>query len=168
MFSFFRSQTGYTSVEDEEELKLGGGFPSRAHHVTVNISLYSIILLAVLFLSSIISTWILFFDARHISQHGSVPLVANGLNPFASHGFTPFTSTAPSWVCQRPTIRREWRTLSEPEKLNYITAVKCLATKPSKLRNTGTLYDDFAWVHKYLSSGSKLVFSRFDMLCMVY
>ena len=50
--------------------------------------------------------------------------------------------------CIRPSIRREWRTLDRSDKEEYITAVQCLATKPSKLRENGTLYDDFPWVHK--------------------
>ena len=147
MISFFKSQKGYSPVEDEEELKLGGDSMSRSNRMTFKIGRYSVVVLAVLLISSIASTWVLFFDARRSAQHDPAFFVFNGLNPTSS--------IEPSWVCQRPTTRREWRTLSEPEKVNYVTAVKCLATKPSKLRNTGTLYDDFAWVHKYLSSGSK-------------
>ena len=100
------------------------------------------LLITVLFLLSAIPTLILVFGGRLSSQHDTVILASNG----------------PSWVCQQPTTRREWRTLSEPEKLDYVTAVKCLATKPSKLRNNGTLYDDFPWVHKHLSSNSAFLF----------
>ena len=49
--------------------------------------------------------------------------------------------------------------LTTPERQDYVTSVRCLANKPSKLRNNGTLADDFAWIHKYLTtSGTSLTF----------
>ena len=150
MFSFLQAKSGYTTVRDgtyDEELKLGGDSWSRSGNVTIKTSLCSMLLLTILFLSSIFSTLLLFFDARHSSQHDMMPFASNG----------------PSWTCHRPVARREWRTLGEPEKLEYLAAVKCLATKPSKLRNNGTLYDDFPWVHKYLTSSSSLIFSLLSL-----
>ena len=139
MLSIFRSKFGYSSVEDnidEEDLKLGNDSYHHSNGVTVKIGPNSVLLLAVLLLSSIVSTWIQAFNTR-------LPLLQKTVTP---------TSHEPSWVCQRPTTRREWRTLSEPERLDYVAAVKCLAHRPSKLHNNGTLYDDFPWVHKELSS----------------
>jgi hypothetical protein len=50
--------------------------------------------------------------------------------------------------CFRPEIRREWRTLSRADRNEYIAAVQCLATLPSKVHNNGSLYDDFPRVHQ--------------------
>ncbi|KAG9250118.1 uncharacterized protein F5Z01DRAFT_428292 [Emericellopsis atlantica] len=49
--------------------------------------------------------------------------------------------------CAHPVVRKEWRTLSTPEKHNYIDAVLCLATKPSEIGLGTTRYDDFAYSH---------------------
>lgn len=57
--------------------------------------------------------------------------------------------------CTNPGQRREWRTLSTAEQEEYISAVKCLATKPSRLNLTTTLYDDFPYVHNELNSNSQ-------------
>ena len=138
MFPFLKSKLSYSTVEDgdcEEELKLGGVSQSKPRPC-------SLLLITIVFLLSVIPTLILVFDRGLSSQHDTVILASNGQ----------------SWVCQQPTTRREWRTLSKPERFDYVTAVKCLATKPSKLRNNGTLYDDFPWVHKHLSSKSTFVF----------
>ena len=58
--------------------------------------------------------------------------------------------------------------LSHPEQLDYVTAVKCLATKPSKLRNNGSLYDDFPWVHKQLSSNSAFIFPSLSFFTLEF
>ena len=58
------------------------------------------------------------------------------------------TPSSMSVACVQPATRREWRTLSTPDKDAYIKAVQCLATRPSKLLENGTMYDDFPWVHK--------------------
>lgn len=50
-------------------------------------------------------------------------------------------------VCQQPAVRREWRALSGTERLEYLRAVKCLSSIPSKICN-GTLHDEFAYVHR--------------------
>jgi tyrosinase len=46
-------------------------------------------------------------------------------------------------------VRREWRTLSKPDRRAYIAAVKCLQTKPSLLSFPGSksLFDDFVAIH---------------------
>lgn len=58
-------------------------------------------------------------------------------------------------ACTSPGQRREWRSLSTAEQEEYISAVKCLATKPSRLNLTSTLYDDFPYVHNELNSNSQ-------------
>jgi hypothetical protein len=51
--------------------------------------------------------------------------------------------------CSSPTIRKEWRSLSAIEKEDYLTAVKCLTIKQSKLSKVkgDTLYNDFPYLH---------------------
>lgn len=56
--------------------------------------------------------------------------------------------------CRSPSIRREWRELSEEEKGEYINAVQCLRAIPSELEPTRAIYDDFPWVHSRIGSGS--------------
>lgn len=51
-------------------------------------------------------------------------------------------------VCAHPAIRREWRTLSRGDRREYIAAVQCLSTQPSKVHTNGSLYDDFPRVHQ--------------------
>ena len=52
-----------------------------------------------------------------------------------------------SIACREPVIRREWRALSDGEKSDYIAAVQCLRSSPSRLGLNQTLYDDFPYVH---------------------
>ncbi|TFK70685.1 Di-copper centre-containing protein [Pluteus cervinus] len=76
---------------------------------------------------------------------------------------TTSTSTAtptPS-TCTQPAQRAEWRTFTATQKATFLTAVKCLASKPhwSQLQQnntgpdippmdtSGSLYDDFVWIH---------------------
>ncbi|KAM0812088.1 hypothetical protein AB5N19_14405 [Seiridium cardinale] len=53
--------------------------------------------------------------------------------------------------CIQPAERREWRTLLDSERENYVAAVKCLTTKPSKLGLATSLYEDFPWIHARLN-----------------
>ena len=55
-------------------------------------------------------------------------------------------SLAPT-VCTDPVVRREWRGLSEAERGDYIEAVQCLRSSPSRLGLNQSLYDDFPYVH---------------------
>lgn len=50
-------------------------------------------------------------------------------------------------TCNRTQYRREWRSLSYGEKLEYIQAVQCLTQTPSRLGQNQSLYDDFPYVH---------------------
>lgn len=52
--------------------------------------------------------------------------------------------------CRNPKIRSEWRTLSDPDKLAYIDAVKCLHQKPSRLQRNASRLDDFPWIHQHI------------------
>ena len=71
--------------------------------------------------------------------------LAAGLLPVLStrEGLQQNTQVA----CQSPSVRREWRTLSDNEKGDYVRAVWCLKTIPSRVGANWTLYDDFPWVH---------------------
>ncbi|KAF8683253.1 Common central domain of tyrosinase [Rhizoctonia solani] len=55
--------------------------------------------------------------------------------------------------CSSPAVRKEWRDLDPAVQQNYISAVKCLATKPARVNgySGATLYDDFATVHMMLA-----------------
>lgn len=54
--------------------------------------------------------------------------------------------------CQRPSIRREWRTLSNAQRSEYIDAVKCLQSSPSLLNRSQNVsrFDDFPWLHQHV------------------
>ncbi|ORY67562.1 uncharacterized protein BCR38DRAFT_427482 [Pseudomassariella vexata] len=54
--------------------------------------------------------------------------------------------------CTAPAQRTEWRSLPVVQREEYISAVQCLASKPSKLGLNSTLYDDFPYVHNQLNS----------------
>ena len=143
MFPFSNPKTSYSRIhdadyEDGEKLRLGGDAMSRSNHVIIKTGFFSVLVITILFLSSIISTWVALFGFRQRSPFEAPRIHSNG----------------PAWVCQRPETRREWRMLSTPERQDYVTSVRCLAQKPSKLRNNGTLADDFAWIHKYLTTSS--------------
>ena len=72
----------------------------------------------------------------------------------------PLTSATPTPIyrrsnCTNPTLRKEWRTLSRDEQINYVEAVNCLTTKPSRIGLSSPLYDDFPYVHNQLNNESK-------------
>ncbi|MBW0532115.1 hypothetical protein O181_071830 [Austropuccinia psidii MF-1] len=54
--------------------------------------------------------------------------------------------------CPQIRVRREWRRLSSSSQASYIRAVKCLTTRPSRLRTRYNLrhYDDFQYIHSTL------------------
>ena len=148
MLSFWKNKTDYSSVEDDEynsELKLGGGTQFLSRNIIIKTGSWSLLLIVVLFLSSIVSSWVLFFNVKHSPQQDIGSIV----------------SVQPSLFCQQAPTRREWRTLTVVEQHDYVRAIRCLATKPSKLGKNGTLYDDFPWVHKHTSSYSTFSFSAF-------
>ncbi|KAL9106901.1 MAG: hypothetical protein Q9227_008149 [Pyrenula ochraceoflavens] len=63
-------------------------------------------------------------------------------------------STIASSRCQVPVKRREWRTLSDTEKKDYLDAVVCLTKTPSVVSENQTLYDDFPFVHIQAGKGA--------------
>jgi hypothetical protein len=46
-------------------------------------------------------------------------------------------------ACTNAVLRKNWHSTTQAEKTSYINAVKCLATKPSIIGLSTTLYDDF-------------------------
>ncbi|KAH8900922.1 Di-copper centre-containing protein [Thozetella sp. PMI_491] len=54
-------------------------------------------------------------------------------------------------TCRKPYARKEWRTLSNSERQEYIDAVKCLQNRPSQTSATwkgaSSRYDDFVALH---------------------
>lgn len=129
---FRRSLPWYSSIQDSddvEELKGMDQQPSSSRQATIQVKLCWVLVLTILFSFFTASGWILFFSHVFWWNHSTTP-------------------TGISHECLQPAIRREWRTLSDLEKDEYITAVQCLQMKPSALRNNGTTYDDFPWVHE--------------------
>ena len=57
-------------------------------------------------------------------------------------------------TCVNPVKRVEWRELDAALQTQYIDAVLCLKTKPSKLGVNTTRYDDFPYVHTHLDKSS--------------
>ena len=57
--------------------------------------------------------------------------------------------------CKYPRVRREWRTFSTSQKINYINAVKCLQHQPSDIDIGGSLLDDFPYTHRAVGHMSK-------------
>lgn len=51
--------------------------------------------------------------------------------------------------CLHPSVRKEWRTLNQKEKLSYISAAQCLTRTPSTyLRHQNvSIHDEFALLH---------------------
>jgi hypothetical protein len=69
---------------------------------------------------------------------------------------TTFPASRANQECQRPAFRREWRTLNDHEKRDYIRAVQCLRDVPSRVGTKYSLYEDFAYVHAQGSGISML------------
>ncbi|TEY24755.1 hypothetical protein BOTCAL_1364g00020 [Botryotinia calthae] len=130
---FFSKRQSYISLEnpEDEEAKIGN-YPHSQNEkkTTVEINLSGIIVIVLLLTLSITSIWALFI--QNIIHWSAVA--------------TP--SITFSTKCVSPPVRREWRTLSTSARERYIDAVQCLTTKPSRVRNNGSLYDDFPYIHQ--------------------
>lgn len=55
-------------------------------------------------------------------------------------------------LCDTPSMRKEWRTLTPPEQQSYISAVQCLMDKPPRMvvhhgDNRTSRYDEFVHAH---------------------
>jgi tyrosinase len=61
------------------------------------------------------------------------------------------TAASAATCCAKTAVRKEWRTLPTREKSEYISAVKCLLSKPSQLTQAypgaRSRFDDFQAVH---------------------
>ncbi|KAH7184575.1 uncharacterized protein B0J16DRAFT_397919 [Fusarium flagelliforme] len=55
-----------------------------------------------------------------------------------------------SKACETAPKRVEWRQMDESARKQYIDAVRCLTTKPSRIGLDTTLYDDFPYIHSQL------------------
>ncbi|KAM0135572.1 hypothetical protein ACHAO1_005121 [Botrytis cinerea] len=122
--------------EVEEQKNNGSRVVVRSTGPTIGLNPAWAVGIVMLLCLSIGSTWAVYFEQRLLFSFKSV-------NGFGSQ-----------WKCVNPATRQEWRTLSGQEKAEYLAAVQCLATKPSRVRNNGTLYDDFPWVHRYTSTST--------------
>ncbi|KAF2855807.1 Di-copper centre-containing protein [Plenodomus tracheiphilus IPT5] len=58
-----------------------------------------------------------------------------------------FPASPADQECQRPAFRREWRTLNDHEKRDYLQAVQCLRDVKSRVGTKYSLSEDFAYVH---------------------
>jgi hypothetical protein len=63
----------------------------------------------------------------------------------------PSSNCPPKSCCARPLIRKEWRALSKQERLDYLSAVKCLMAAPPQLAHlypgSKSRFDDFQAAH---------------------
>lgn len=76
-----------------------------------------------------------------------------GTTLLAYRAFAIAESPSPTTtICREERTRREWRTLSHFEKGDYIQAVNCLSSITSDKIQSGTLYDEFAWLHAGIGS----------------
>ena len=125
MVFFQSSKSKYTSVEKEDlpeydgELQLGG-YPKQK--VQVSFSWLTLGLLLCIPATSVITLFVENAARTHVGR--------------------------PNVACLQPSIRREWRTLDMSDRTSYISAVQCLTSQPSMIRDNGTAYDDFPWVHQ--------------------
>ena len=77
--------------------------------------------------------------------------------------YQPFQRHTPDQkhtTCTSPATRLEWRSLSRDQKQNYLQAVQCLKTKPSRIFGNQTLYDDFPYIHIQIGDYCKVSGAR--------
>lgn len=66
--------------------------------------------------------------------------------------FSSLVSSSDTPTCKDPIVRKEWRTLSAPEKSSYLDAVNCILARPPltpQFNNSGvrSRYDDLLYTH---------------------
>ena len=76
MYPFSKAKTSYSRVEDGdyeegEKLRLGGDAMSRSNHVIIRTGFFSVLVITILFLSSVISTWVMLFASTKGSPRSS-------------------------------------------------------------------------------------------------
>ncbi|KAH8596220.1 hypothetical protein B0O99DRAFT_571195 [Bisporella sp. PMI_857] len=129
MWPLKSDQSSYLPVESESgsEFKCEKQRNRRARIISVNISVFTVVFIVAICLT-------LGFAS------GAGLVWRNRLT-------TNFRATQTK--CSSLRIRREWRSLSISEKEEYITSVKCLTTKQSKLSKKAgdSLYNDFPYLH---------------------
>ncbi|KAK6379302.1 hypothetical protein LTS17_006220 [Exophiala oligosperma] len=101
--------------------------------------------------SSVKKTWVLLSVAFVIFAAAIITSATN--LPYSRRGDGSAGSNAvSSGQCENPSIRREWRDLSDGEKMQYIGAISCLHETPSRLDPEAKLSDDFPWLHFHVGS----------------
>ncbi|KAF7324633.1 Tyrosinase central domain-containing protein [Mycena kentingensis (nom. inval.)] len=108
-----------------------------------------------------IPAWMLFLTSVVLVLLSSVLALLALLAFFALHQ-RPHSNTFVAFEsnqCAHPLVRREWRTLADSEKLDYIAAVQCLQRKPgiTGIHGAKTRFEDFQAVHIVLSEAVHLV-----------
>lgn len=94
------------------------------------------------------------------SASAPTPSPASGSSAVSSSAPASFPSTASasasaSGACSDPYFRKEWRSLSEDEKKDYLDAFQCLIDSPSAIGLNGSLYNDMSWVHNLVAHSSE-------------
>ncbi|KAM0316953.1 hypothetical protein ACHAO8_002756 [Botrytis cinerea] len=112
--------------EVEEQKNNGSRVVVRSTGPTIRLNPAWAVGIVMLLCLSIGSTWAVYFEQRLLFSFKSV-------NGFGSQ-----------WKCVNPATRQEWRTLSGQEKAEYLAAVQCLATKPSRIYENA-LKDDCSY-----------------------
>ena len=92
-----------------------------------------------------------------VSAHAWTPSSTNATDKLARHGLANLKrhhaslNSTTSCNVASATVRKEWLTLSDDEKIAYIDAVKCLMDKPSiagsAIPGARSRFDDFVGVH---------------------
>ena len=96
-------------------------------------------------------------SCSHQEVHRRVPLCITLATLCLTLGFSfgalltgfPYNPVIPQAGCKNLTVRHEWRSLSKDQKSEYLRAVQCLRTFPSRLGLglNQTIYDDFPYVY---------------------
>lgn len=94
------------------------------------------------------------YDSRRIDSGDALREIAKLAYDNTAAGISKPGKRAPGSSCtlSKLRIRKEWRTISKPERRSYIAAVKCLTTAPSLLDPVAfpaskSLFDDFVSIH---------------------
>lgn len=117
----------HDNLEKGDESFLHGSFPENSTSKTIKRSKYWIPVLLITFVALLV----LAFGAHEVYKQKIVEADLSFISP----------------QCHLTAFRREWRSLSHDERRSYISSVRCLQEKPSRLGLNGSLHDDFSFVH---------------------